>query len=246
MNPTLPEGHRLHVFAEPIELMEGAAEAMIDSLGGLRRAPRVVLAGGRTPLNLYGALSSPAFQSRLDWERVRFTFSDERGVPPDHEESNYGMVRAALLQPLKIPEDHVVRMRGEDPPEAAAEKAHHALQGWTQQVPLFDLVLLGLGEDGHVASLFPAESWPDFGTRLVAATRHPSGQDRITLTPAALRAADRTFFLVSGARKAEAVRDTLTAAEASPRTPARLAVGKEAVWFLDREAAALLPPQWVE
>jgi 6-phosphogluconolactonase len=143
-----------------------------------------------------------------------------------------------------VPTDRLIRIPGEYSPEKAAEKTHKMLLVWAQRVPLFDLVVLGLGNDGHVASLFPAEEWPDFGVRLAVATAHPSGQPRVSLTPAALCSTRCTMFLVSGAEKAEAVRDSLQAPEASPHHPARMVSTHSAIWLLDRSAAALLPEAW--
>ena len=170
--------------------------------------------------------------------------TDERCVPVTDEESNFRMANEALFAPLGVPTDRLIRIPGEDSPEKAADKTHKMLQVWAQRVPLFDLVVLGLGNDGHVASLFPAEEWPDFGVRLAVATVNPSGQPRVSLTPLALQSTRCTMFLVSGAEKAEAVRDSLQATEASPRHPARMVSLKSTLWLLDRAAAALLPEAW--
>jgi 6-phosphogluconolactonase len=224
--------------------VEGAAERMAGLLATMTWPARWVLSGGKTPIPVYVRMAS---MPRVPWGNLRFTFGDERCVPPEHPDSNYGAARTALLDPLGVPSERVLRIRGEDPPERGAEKTHRMLVEWNERVPLFDLVLLGLGEDGHVASLFPAESWPDFGSRLAAWTRHPSGGDRITLTPEALRSTRITLFLVSGAGKAKAVRDALGAEEPTPRVPARMVSGAEGrvLWCLDRAAASLLPSEVV-
>jgi 6-phosphogluconolactonase len=244
---SLPEGHEIRVFEDKTAFLDGAAEIVVSTLGRAPAGARVALAGGSTPIPLYERLSAPTLRDRVGWQRVRFTFTDERCVPPDDKESNYRMARETFLDPLGVSGDRVIRIRGEDPPEKGAEKAHRTLLGWAQRVPMFDLVLLGLGPDGHTASLFPADAWPDFGARLAFATKHPGGQDRITLTPEALRSSRRTVFLVSGESKTEAVARTLTADEATPRTPARMVVGASrlALWLLDRAAASGLPPAWV-
>jgi 6-phosphogluconolactonase len=235
-----PAGHELSVLPDAPSLVEEAASRLAALLAAVPW-PRLVLAGGKTPLPVYARLAGTP--DRVRWGRVRFAFGDERCVPPEHPDSNYGAVTSALLDPLGIAPSRVIRIRGEDPPERGAEKAHRALVEWAERVPLFDVVLLGLGADGHVASLFPAETWPSFGTRLAAATRHPGGMNRITLTPAALRSTGITVFLVAGEEKAPAVRDALTAAEAHPGVPSRMVVGEggRALWLLDRGAASLLP-----
>lgn len=240
----LPAGHRLRIFPDASGLMEGATAMVVEALNTLSPRPRLVLAGGNTPAPLYTHLASPSNRGKVDWRQVWFTFGDERSVPPGDPESNFGMIQKTLLDPVGA--RTVIRLRGEDPADSAAEKAHKALVPWAERTPLFDLVLLGVGDDGHVASLFPAESWPDFGMRYAAATVNPQGQPRITLTPLALRSTRQTLFLVSGEGKAEAVREALTAPSASPRQPSRMVVDDEgvAVWCLDEAAASQLPPEF--
>jgi 6-phosphogluconolactonase len=223
-------------------LMRAAADFITARLGKLSRGARLVLAGGSTPRALHGLLVDEPWRTRVAWKQGLYTFSDERCLPPEHPDSNYGMARDTLLTPLGVPRGNVLRFRGEDPPEAAARKVHATLRGWNQQVPLFDLAILGLGNDAHTASLFPAESWPNFGTRFAVATRHPSGQDRVTLTPHALRQSAVLVFLVSGSGKAEALKRTLHAPAPSPEVPARMVAADHTPthWFVDREAAALL------
>lgn len=231
---------RIRVFEPGKAWVQGAVKMILESLHASGSYTRLVLSGGNTPAALYQELSSPVVKSHVDWRRVRMTFSDERAVPPDDTDSNYRMVRETLLDPLGILEHRVIRLRGEDPAEAAAAKAHASLVRWAQRVPLFDVVLLGLGEDGHVASLFPAPAWPDWGTHLAAATRHPDGADRITLTPLALRSTRTTLLLVAGEAKADAVHDALAAGEPTPERPATM-MGSNVTWVLDEEAAARLP-----
>ena len=240
---TVPGGHEIRIFRDHTALMEAAAEDVAQCFVACRTGGRVALAGGRTPVTLYERLSAPTSPIKVDVSRIRFTLTDERAVPPDHEDSNYGLAYRTFFEPLKVPVENVLRFHGEKPIERATAKAHRELLVWAQRVPLFDLVILGLGADGHVASLFPAPEWPDFGARLVASTVDPHGRPRITLTPEALRSSRRTMFLVSGASKAPAVRDTLTADAPSPSRPARMVGGGKApvVWFLDRAAASLLP-----
>lgn len=233
---------RIRIFEPGKSWVQGAVKMILDALHASGSHTRLVLSGGNTPAALYQELSSPVVKSHVDWRRVRLTFSDERTVPPDHSDSNYRMVRETLLDPLGIPEHRVIRLRGEDPAPAAAAKAHASLLRWAQRVPLFDVVLLGLGEDGHVASLFPAETWPDWGMRLAAATRHPDGADRITLTPHALRSTRATFLLVAGESKADAVRETLAASAPTPERPATM-MGSSVTWVLDDDAASGLSPE---
>lgn len=238
--PHLPSGHELRVFSDGETLIAGAASLLVEALLGVGTYPRLVLAGGSTPVRLYEVLGEQHGDPL--WTRLRIAFSDERAVPPDHDESNYGMAERTLFRGLGIPPDHVLRFRGEDGALKAAAKGHRELVSWAQRVPLFDVVLMGLGEDGHVASLFPGEDEPDFGSRFVAATTHPDGDARISLTPEALRSTRQMFFLVSGSSKSEAVARTLGASEPEWTVPARVVVGRSgATWLLDEAAASGLP-----
>ena len=233
---TTPLGHNVHVFPSQEALVDGLLNRFVQVAGGLTAGSRIVLAGGSTPYPVYERVASRGRSVR--WNEHWFLTSDERCVPPHHPESNFGRISQSFLKPLGVKDDRVVRFLGEKPPQRAAEIMHRELIDLAQRVPLFDLVFLGLGEDGHTASLFPAETWPDFGVHLAAATRHPDGSNRLTLTPLALRAATRTWFVVSGAGKSDAVRRTLSAAEMSPLLPATMVSGKETDWFLDTDAAS--------
>lgn len=201
-----------------------------------------MLAGGSTPKALY-ELWAKEFSDRLDWSRVSFTFSDERAVPPEHVDSNYRMAKEALFDPLGISKKQVLRLRGEDGAEKGAQKAHKALEAWAQQVPLFDVVLLGLGSDAHTASLFPSDTVPEFGARLAGACQHPDGQPRITLTPQALSSAGQVAYFVSGEGKAQAVASALSSSEADSKYPTRSIGSSDTpiTWFLDEAAASALP-----
>jgi len=240
--PAFPPGHRIRVFPDAETLFEEGATLFANAISGLPRGARVVLPGGSTPRALYRQVLRA--RPGLEWSSFRYVTSDERCVPLDHPESNFGRLWSDLLGPLGVDRERVLRLRGEDPPEQAAEKANRELVDLAQRVPLFDLVILGLGEDGHTASLFPAETWPDFGTHWAASTRHPEGAWRLTLTPAALRSTRATWFLVVGSAKADAVARSLLAPEPSPLVPSRMAVGPEVLWILDPEAASGLPDAW--
>lgn len=229
---------RLEILADAGELAERAAavvEATLAAALAARGRARWVLAGGSTPRRLYRLLAErPA---ALDWGRVELYWGDERCVPPGDPESNYALVRATLLAGLEIPAARVHRIRGELAPEAAARE-YEAVVGRALDGGPFDLVLLGLGADGHVASLFPGAPPP---AGLAAPARAPAPpRARVTLTPAALASARRLVFLVSGAGKAAAVARALApAAGGEPPPSARVRPrGGEVLWLLDRAAAA--------
>jgi 6-phosphogluconolactonase len=251
----LPVGCAVRVFGDRRLLVQAAADLIVEEMSSGVALRRLVLPGGTTPVALYRELASRPGGKGLDPQRLRITFSDERAVPPGDIDSNFGMIQRELLVPIGVPIGRVLRIRGEDPPERAAEKLDRELRVWSQRVPLFDLVVLGMGADGHVASLFPGTASedgvfpgvvPGASFRWTAVTRHPSGRARITLTPTALRSTPRTVFLVGGREKAAAVRDALEATSATPRTPSRLVAsgGGKTLWLLDEEAASLLPDTW--
>lgn len=234
----------LHVYEDVRELSEAAAEAFVEEA---RRAIKefgrfaVALAGGSTPKKAYEILASEYGEPEdLDWGRVHVFFGDERTVPPDHEDSNYHMVREGLLS--HVPVGSVHRMRGElDPPEAAA-LYEEELKSFFGGSPRFDLILLGIGEDGHTASLFPRT--PALDVRDRWAVENPVEKldtIRLTLTVPAINAARKTIFLVAGEGKAEALEEILEG-DADPHNyPAKLIQQEgKAVWVADRAAARLL------
>ncbi|OAI43903.1 hypothetical protein AYO43_09715 [Nitrospira sp. SCGC AG-212-E16] len=210
----------------------------------------IALSGGTTPETLYRALTSPAFADRFDWSRTIFFFSDERCVPPDDPRSNYALAKETLFTPLNIIPSQVYRMAGESSdPRAAAVEYEQQLRLATKTSlsaqPSLDLVLLGLGEDGHTASLFPGASILRDRQRVIAATRSPKDPpNRMTMTLAAINRASVIVFLVAGAGKAGVVRAILDPrTEAERQLPAALVSpdGGRLIWILDRAAAAELP-----
>jgi 6-phosphogluconolactonase len=204
---------------------------------------RIALAGGSTPRALYGQLAAAR---DLDWGRADVFFGDERSVGPDDPQSNFRMARETLLAPAGVPPENVHRLRGEDPDlDAAARDYEIALGG--PAAPPFDLVLLGMGADGHTASLFPGTTALDERERLCVAVRVPElATRRLTLTYAPLGAARDLLFLVAGADKAEALRDVLGPTRDARRWPSqvllRRALPRPALLFCDRAAVAKLPP----
>jgi 6-phosphogluconolactonase len=198
----------------------------------------VALAGGSTPKRAYEMLAT-RYRDALDWGKVDVFFGDERAVPPDHEDSNYRMAYEVLLS--RVPVGSVHRMRGElNPPEAAA-LYEEDLEAFLGSPPSLDLILLGIGEDGHTASLFPRTPALDVRDRWVVENPvEKLGTIRLTLTVPAINAAKRVAFLVAGEGKAEALKDILEG-DADPYDyPAKLVQpAADPVWMVD-EAAGLL------
>jgi 6-phosphogluconolactonase len=203
-----------------------------------------------TPETLYRALTSPAFADRFDWSRTTFFFSDERCVALDDPRSNYALAHRALFIPLKVASSQVYRMAGESrDPQAAATEYEQQLRLATKTSPSaqpsLDLILLGLGEDGHTASLFPGAPVLQDHQRMIAVTQSPKyPPTRLTMTLGVINRASVILFLVSGARKARVVRAILDPeTEAERQLPAALVAPEQGrlIWFLDRGAAAALP-----
>jgi 6-phosphogluconolactonase len=190
------------------------------------------LAGGTTPQTTYAALAGPPLRAIVPWHVIDVFFGDERAVPPDHPHSNYHMAMKALIEPLGLPAGHVHRMHADDADLAAAARAYDAI------LPdRLDLLLLGIGDDGHTASLFPGSpARSEQGRRVVPARAPHPPFDRLTITPPVIAAAHHVVVLAAGAGKADAVRRAL-ADDADPvLVPAALA--RHGTWFLDTAAAA--------
>jgi 6-phosphogluconolactonase len=223
-------------------IVTSAAEA-ISSRGRFTLA----LAGGSTPRAAYSRLASlesrvASHESRgatIDWRRVHILWGDERCVPPDDLRSNYRMAKEALLDRVPIPVDQIHRIRGEDDPEKAAVEYERDLRALLGSEGL-DLVLLGLGEDGHTASLFPGQSAVHETERWVVAVPAPDGAMwRITLTPAVLNSASNVTFVVSGPGKALRLKQVLEGPYTPDVLPAQVirpAQG-QLTWMVDEAAA---------
>jgi 6-phosphogluconolactonase len=236
----------LRIVPDPPTLARLAADLVVTSATealAKRHAFHWVLAGGETPRLAYELLAEPAQARRIDWSLTQVYWTDERCVSPDDPRSNYRMAREALLAHVPIPPGHVHRIRGELGPEAAAEAYENGLRrGWTHP-PEFDLVLLGLGSDGHTASLFPRSEALSEAERWACGVRVASQPEaRVTLTPMALSGGRVVAFLVAGAAKAPALEGTLAATgrEPSPDWPATSIrpASRRVHWLLDRSAAA--------
>ncbi len=238
----------LHVVADAAQLAEEASRFFVQRASeaiAARGVFRVALSGGSTPRALYERLAG---EQSVDWAHVHLFFGDERHVPPDHPDSNYRMVKEALLSRAPIPDANVHRIRTElqDAAEAANdyERAVRSAFGLAQGAwPRFDLVLLGMGPDGHTASLFPDTPVLHERSRIASAVWVvPMQTWRVTLTPPVLNQARAVLFLVSGAEKAETLRAVLEGPADPDRLPAQLIAPTAGAthWFVDAPAAARL------
>lgn len=256
-----PAARRVQILPDPAAIARAAAEEWTRLAGAAVRARgrfMVALAGGSTPKALYGLLAGePAFRDRVPWAETHLFFGDERHVPPDHADSNYRMAREAMLDrltPDPLPAANIHRVPSENPdaPAAAAEYAATltacfggAAAAHTDPIPRFDLILLGMGPDGHTASLFPGTTGLRETEKLVAAAWVDKlSTYRITFTPGLLRNAATVLFLVGGHDKAEVLPHVLEGPAEPDRYPSQGITARdgETLWLVDRAAAAKLDP----
>jgi 6-phosphogluconolactonase len=247
-------GVAVEIFSDEVALGWAEAEDVIEvARAAIEKTGRfsIALAGGSTPRPLYELLAKQGYAERIDWKRVHVFFGDERCVSPDDVASNFRMASEALLSRVPLPPENIHRIRGEDPPAAAAQAYERELRAFFGVSDVgapertFDLALLGLGGDGHTASLFPTRPELRDERRWVVATRAPEGTvapDRVTLTPAALNAAAHVVFLVSGASKAERVNELLREAGGNPALPAEWIHPRHGTlaWRMDAATASRL------
>jgi len=241
----------IRILPDPQALAEAAARHVVErAQTAIRERGRfsIALSGGSTPRDLHLRLARPPLVDQIDWARVHVFFGDERCVPPDDERSNFRMANETLLSRVPIPPEQIHRMRGELPPEEAAadyERQLHALFG--DEPPRLDLILLGMGDNGHTASLFPGLSAVREQQRWVVAEYVAEvSMWRVTLTPVVLNLAREDVFLVAGAAKAQMLRQVLEGPYAPDKLPAQVVrptLG-EVIWMVDAAAAAALtvPP----
>lgn len=204
----------------------------------------VILGGGRTPkmLNQIIVELAKTEVQTIDWNRVYIYFSDERCVPPDHPDSNFKVIFDTLIEPLRIPPTNVFRILGEIGPEKAATDYHDKLSKFRgqQNMPVFDLVLLGLGADGHTASLFPhSPALKEFKNFAAPGGRGPEGWERVTVTIPVFNAAKRVWFMAVGAEKSNAVQQLIQGIYDPGQLPAQAICPPkgELIYWLDSSIA---------
>lgn len=228
------------------ERITAALEQAIAS----RKMARIAISGGNTPKRTFELLADGAylFRKRIDWSRLLLFWVDERCVPPDNVDSNYRMTREALLSKVPLPDQNIVRIEGELKPEEAAARYESALRNRFRlegaELPSFDLILLGMGPDGHTASLFPHSEALDSMMHLAVAN-HVEAKEawRVTLTWPAINRGGKVIFLIAGDDKAKALHDVLMGPYQPDALPSQLIWPEsgELTMLLDRAAAQLLP-----
>jgi len=232
---------RVEVLSDPAALARHVAEWMTAAASASTGIFRVSLSGGSTPKTLYGLLASDDFKGRFPWARVHWYWGDERFVPHDHPESNYRMTREAMLARAPVPPGNINPVPADGTPDEAAGryeetlKAAYGATALDPARPLFDITLLGLGPDGHTASLLPGEPVLEERRRWVAAVAHGRPEVRITMTYPAIESSRRVAFLVAGREKTAIL---AAIRKGGSRVPAaRVRPVGELIWFVDKAAA---------
>ena len=237
----------IQVVPDPETLARAAADLFVEvGRAAVQKQERfsVALSGGSTPAALFRLLATPVYAQTIDWTKVHLFWGDERTVPPDHADSNYRMTREMLLDHVPIPPENVHRIQGELDPEDAARRYIRELEQHFGSAPRFDLVFLGMGTDGHTASLFPHTD---------AVTRAVTGDEttwvlpndvpflntwRITLTAHVLNQASHLVFLVAGSQKAARLAQVLRGPYQPLILPSQLI--RPTLWLIDNAAAGSL------
>jgi 6-phosphogluconolactonase len=232
---------RIEILPDPLALAPHVAEWMTQAALAAQGSFRVSLSGGSTPKTLYELLASDEFRDRFPWQLASWYWGDERFVPYDHPESNYRMTREAMLAKAPVPPENIHPIPTDGAPEDAARRYERTLQEaygaavLDPRRPLFDFTLLGLGPDGHTASLLPGEPVLNQRQRWVADVSHGRPEVRITMTYPAIESSRRVAFLVAGGEKA-AVFNAIRAGN-SQVPAARVQPVGELFWFVDQAAA---------
>jgi 6-phosphogluconolactonase len=236
----------IEILPDESHLAEAAADrfiGIVEATLRYRQVADVVLAGGSTPRAMNTLLATSPRRSGVAWDRVRFFFGDERTVPPDDAESNYRMNRETLFDPLGIPAEHIFRMRGEDEPHAAAAAYAEVLVRELGSRPRFDLLYLGMGPDGHTASIFPGTLAGIDDSQLVVANWVEKFKTwRITLTPHVINDATHVVITTGGSAKADALHGVLDGPHVPDTYPVQFVAPTdgELHWLIDEQAAEKL------
>ena len=238
----------INIFSTPYELAEkfaGEMVSMIKESADQKKFFTIALSGGSSPELLYQILSKK-YAETVAWQYVHFFWGDERCVPPGNVESNFGMAREKLLSKIEIPSIKIHRIKGEEEPVREARRYSEEIALYTlkrEGIASLDLIILGLGEDGHTASIFPGHLEIFNSDKICEVATHPSSlQKRITLTGRVINNANAVTFLVSGKKKADVVEKILKNVPLALNYPASyvIPVHGSLSWFIDREAGYLL------
>lgn len=230
----------LHIAATP-EAVALEFANFLQEKASEKQQLHIALSGGSTPQLLFDLLAKD-FRHSIDWERIHFYWGDERCVPPTHDDSNYKMTKEHLFDRVPVPADHIHRIEGERPPAEEAERYGAVVSKnvpQANQLPRFDMIILGLGTDGHTASIFPHQMELLTAPNVCAVATHPdSGQKRVTLTGPVINNAQQVAFLVTGSPKRDKVKAILHHTGGWEKYPGSFINNTpgELHWFLDEAA----------
>lgn len=235
--------YKIQISESVEKLSEQFAQLLIDKINKSKNNFNIALSGGTTPKNIFEYLAAH-HQNTIGWHKVKFFWGDERCVPPTDSESNYKMAYESLLSRLQIPASNIFRIRGENDPQNGAKEYSEIVKKQLPQInkiPKFDLIMLGLGEDGHTASIFPNQKSLLESEQIYASAVHPeTGQKRITLTGKVINNASTIVFIVTGNNKAKVVDEIINQKDNYKNYPASFIQphNGELYWLLDKSAAS--------
>lgn len=241
----------IRIFTKPEIMADSLAEEFYRYVNNqflTKNNLYIALSGGTTPLLFFNNLSQFDQQktNKVDWKKIHFFWGDERCVPPDHEESNFGSANKVLFSLINIPEGNIHRIEAENDPESEAERYSQLILQLVPSkngLPIFDWIFLGVGDDGHTASIFPNHTEAISSQKICCVTTHPeSKQKRITLTGTVINMARRVTFMATGEEKQEIVSHIINNEPPSKKYPAAKIVPKNGTidWYLDSLAADLI------
>ncbi len=241
----------IRIFTKPEIMADSLAEEFYRYVNNqfiTKNTLYIALSGGTTPLLFFNNLSQFDQQktNKVDWKRIHFFWGDERCVPPSHEESNFGSANKVLFSLINIPESNIHRIEAENDPEKEAERYSQMILQLVPSkngIPIFDWIFLGVGDDGHTASIFPGQIDIVNSQKICCVSVHPeSKQQRITLTGTVINMARRVTFMATGLEKQEIISNIINHETPSKKYPAAKIIPKNGIldWYLDAEAADLI------
>jgi len=240
---------KIKIYKSPLEVAEKLSSELkqiSDINSAKNKFTNIALPGGSTPKILFNVLSE-GYGEKINWQKINLFWVDERCVPANYEDSNYGMTKKYLLDNIEIPKENIHRIVGENQPEKEVNRYASVIDNniLTSEngFPEFDVILLGMGTDGHTASIFPDKIELFNSEKLCAVTEHPeTGQKRITVTGKVINNAKRVIFFVTGEEKAEVVKNIIEKKNGYEEYPSTHVdpVNGSYEWYMDEKAAKLL------
>jgi 6-phosphogluconolactonase len=238
----------IKIFPSPYLVAESIANEIVNKITvaeGRKQPFTIALSGGNSPLILFSIIGDH-FSAAADWRRVHFFWVDERCVPPDDPDSNFRMAKITFLDKIEIPDKNIHRIRGENEPAHEIMRYSQELKIFTEEtngLPAIDIMILGMGEDGHVASIFPGNEFLFSSDDLCYSTIHPStGQKRITISGRVINNARNIYFVITGLKKASMVKNILGNDSPEKIFPASYVISETGMtlWYIDNEAGSMI------